>query len=197
MAENIFPTAWQRVIFRNYGYAYTENIAKVIRTDAETVKKQAIAMGLEEPLYCDLWTEKGFVTVIRNNYDILPDDDVAVLIGKSREEYDKLLIEYDFLNVKLGDKPRTEKAVFSPLTQEQLSATRKIRDFILSKRQKRAVAPFDFYANAVLPTPVKGESAIKDFFCSHYSADYGGVLNDDDLKDYSPDYLKRISGCGF
>lgn len=194
--NNIFPTEWQRVIFRNYGYVYSADIAKVLNTDKDTVEKEAKKMGLNGSSFCDIFRKKGFVTVIRNNFDILPDEDIAILIGRTKEEYDRLLVEYDFLNIKLGEKPKTVPVKYFPLNKEQEEKTEKIGRFISEKYVKENVLPFDFYADAVNYPENYGEFAIKDRFLSHYSADYGETLLDDELKDYSEDYLKRLKNCG-
>ena len=194
---NCFPTEWQRIVFRNYGLVPSENIAKALETSVETVEEQAVALGLGKVKYDPVWLKKGFVTIIRNNWDILLDEQIILLLDMSMGEYKKLLSEYDFLDVKLGGKPALEKVVYSSLTEEQKSATAKIRALVEQSYSPEQVKPFDFFNGAgdeiVLPD---GDYAITDRYTSHYCADYGSALLDDELADYSEEYLKRLSATG-
>ena len=61
--QNYFSTNWQRVIFRNYGLVPTENIAKALKTDAQTIKLEAERLGLKKVEYNPDWLKKGYVTI--------------------------------------------------------------------------------------------------------------------------------------
>ena len=130
---NYFPTQWQKVIFRNYGLVPCENLAKALETTVETVKEQALLLGLGKVEYDPIWLEKGFVTIIRNNWDFLPDEQIILLLGMTMKEYKKLLVEYDFLDVKLGKKPDVEKIVYATLSDDQKAQTEKIKELVESK----------------------------------------------------------------
>ena len=99
-------TDWQRVISRNYGMVPDEAIAAVLGTDAQTVQKCAKELGFLPHPYNPDWRKKGFVTIFRNNWDILPQEDIRTLLGVSEKEYATLLEDYDFLSVKLGKNRR-------------------------------------------------------------------------------------------
>ncbi|MBR4941824.1 MAG: hypothetical protein IKZ19_07495, partial [Clostridia bacterium] len=67
-----FPTAYQCVIFRNWGLVPVSKIAEVIETDSDTVRLAAVEMGLDpDPEVLDAWLTKGYITVIRANWHIL------------------------------------------------------------------------------------------------------------------------------
>ena len=68
------PTAWQTVIFRNFGYVRQERIAAVLRCDAQTVEDEAKRLGLLNVDYCKDFEERGYITIIRNNWFLLPYD---------------------------------------------------------------------------------------------------------------------------
>ena len=55
------PTAWQTVIFRNYGYVPTERIAKVLECDEETVLREAHRMGLVDHGYAESFSKGGYI----------------------------------------------------------------------------------------------------------------------------------------
>lgn len=195
--RNCFPTEWQRVIYRNFGKVPVENIAAVLKTDVDNVTREAAALGLKDVVYEPIWQSKGFVTIIRDNYDIIPDFQICGLLGITCEKYEKLLKDYDFLSVKLGVKPETTEALYYPLSKEQREKTEKIKTLTESFGAKRKVVPFDFFNGTPIPIESKPrEYVISERFCSHYCADYCGVSSDDFLSDYSEDYLKRLVAAG-
>ena len=189
-------TDWQTVLFRNYGLVPDEALAGVLDTDAETVRVNARKLGLAPRPYNADWREKGFVTIYRNNWDILPEEDIRTLLGVSEREYAARLEEYDFLNVKLGKKPQTTKPVYRPLTAEEEERTARVKA-IAGKFPAPKVSPFDFYVNS--PTAwyePPAESGISERFVSSYSARYSGALLDGELSDYPPEYLQRLAATG-
>ena len=48
LPENNFPTVWQTVIFRNYGFVETERIAKTLQTDVATIDAEAKRLGISK-----------------------------------------------------------------------------------------------------------------------------------------------------
>lgn len=189
-------TDWQTVIFRNYGKVPDESLAKILGVDAATVRENAQKLGLMPRAYNADWVEKGFVTIFRNNWDLLPEEDICALLGTDEREYATLLEEYDFLNVKLGEKPDTSKPLYRPLTVEEEERTARVKA-IVEKFPVPEAKPFDFYSNspAAWYEP-PAESDISDRFVSSYSARYSGALLDDSLEDYSAEYLQRLATTG-
>ena len=112
-------TSWQTVIYRNYGAVPTENLAKALLTDEKTVVEEAARIGIDCVEFDDAWLKKGFVTIIRNNFDLLTHGQIQTLLGVTEKLYWKLMDEYDFLWVKLGEKPEVVAPVYQPLTKEQ------------------------------------------------------------------------------
>lgn len=190
-------TSWQKIIYINYGTVPIENIAKVIKTDVETVIYNAEKLGLSKIKFDKNWVEKGFVTIIRNNWDLLEIDDIAVLLGIKKQELKILLVEYDFLDIKLGEKPATEDVTFRPLTEEEENVTERIRKLTEENYISPLVSPFDFFAEEVQNYYIEPKNClIEERFTSSYNAKYSGALLDDDISDYSVDYLKRLKSSG-
>ncbi|MBP5467384.1 MAG: hypothetical protein J6Y43_07490, partial [Clostridia bacterium] len=123
-------TPWQKVIFRNYGTVKTSLIGKVIGLSESEVILNAEKLGLNGIKYEPLWREKGFVTVIRNNWDILPNDKIAILLEISEDELNRTLVEYDFLDVKLGDKPVINDFLYRPLNMEEEKNIDEVRKIV-------------------------------------------------------------------
>lgn len=192
-----FPTAWQQVVYRNFGTVENARLANVLRMDEETLVLQAKKMGLEQISYNPDWLTKGFVTIIRNNWDILTEEQIQMLLGMRENEYKKLLLDYDFLDVKLGKKPNVEAPVYAPLTSEEEARTQEIAAFTREKFRVPSVKPFDFFGNAEQPVCFQPEPfAVQDRYTSCYCANYSGALLDDELSDYSDAYLARLSATG-
>ncbi len=190
-------TSWQTVIYRNYGVVPVENIAKVLLTDEKTVEEEAKRLGIDCIEFESAWMKRGFVTIIRNNFDLLSHEQIQTLLGISEKEYWKQMEEYDFLNIKLGDKPQVVPPFYQPLTKEQEAATQAVCEFTRNNYIAPKVKRFDFFSDkkpAVFVAPTK--YAIKDRYTSVYNADYGGGLLDDELSDFSEEYLQRLAGTG-
>ncbi len=197
MIENGIPTIWQNVIFRNYGLVPIQNIAKVLECDAETVEENAKLLGLGQVEYCDRWLKQGFVTIIRNNWDLLPNDKIIELLDITQEKFNYYLKDYDFLDVKLGAKIDCEFKPYSPLTDEQLIITQAIREKTEKNYKQPKVLPFDFFADYSMPvkTLADGEEA-KEIYTSCYCGDYGDTLLDDNLGGFTDEYLEKVSASG-
>ena len=190
-------TEWQKVILINYGTVPNRNIASVINVKVESVIESAIKLGLSKIRFNKDWQEKGFVTIIRNNWDLLSLDEICVLLGISRVELDTILKEYDFLDVKLGEKPITKSVKYYELSEEQEIYTKSIKKFLSKKYLKATVKPFDFFKDYNKGYFQKSENAkIQERFTSSYCARYSGALLDEDLSDYTEEYLEKLVAVG-
>lgn len=196
--QNGFPQKWQQVVFRNYGTVENFKLAKVLKTEEAVIEKEAEKMGLNVIKFNPDWVKKGFVTIVRNNWELLSNNQIRVLLDDMGEkEYDRLLIYYDFLNVKVGAKPEVEEPCYSPLSNEDEIKTAEIKKFMQENYRDPEVMPFDFFSNS--PECVYSEPeeySITDRYTSSYTASYDGFLDDDDLKDYPEDYLIRLKKTG-
>ncbi len=189
---------WQKVILRNYGVISAEKIAKIIETDLTTVEREALRLGIDSlKIVNPDWVTKGFVTVIRNNWDLLSLNQIAFILDKTVDELNTLLIEYDFLDVKLGVQPALSNVSYSGLTHDEILETEQNSRIIKAYICQEKVKPFDFFTNRVEPVLTSdGEYLVAERFVSSYCADYSNALNDDDLSDYSDEYLTWLKATG-
>lgn len=142
-----FPTDWQTVIYRNYGFIPTERIAKTLECTPETVEKEAERLGLIGIEFNPEWLKSGYITLIRNNWYLLGMEQLAFLLGFSKEKLDYILKEEDFLFVKLGYiKPICPEIKYRPLSPEEISETEDVAAF-LAPFGKDEGRPFDFFAD--------------------------------------------------
>ena len=132
---NHFPTLFQNFIFRNWESVPTEDMARVLGTDVKTVESLASDMGLRVPAkYNEQYKKRGYITVIRNNWHLLPYSQLLDLLGWDEEELSFTLREDDFFGIKLGQvKPDVAPLVYRPLTDEEKAKTEDIRNKLLEK----------------------------------------------------------------
>lgn len=183
-----FPTKWQAVIFRNYGMLTNERIGKVLRCDAETVEREAIRLGIGNTPFSALWETKGYITIYRNNWFLLPTEQLVELLGISREKYEFNLKEEDFLGIKLGEfKPECEPVYYSPLTEKEIAETEIIRKKLLPFDLVPSSMPFDFSFDK---TSAKAKTKKNDsnIFAHGYLTPCGDVF-EVDSREYLPDSL--------
>jgi len=147
---NHFPTLFQTFIFRNWESVPVEKLAKVLATDIKTVNGLAADMGLRVPAkYNEKYEKRGYLTVIRNNWHILPYEQLLELVGLSEDELAFTLREDDFFGVKLGQtKPDVKPLLYRPLTEDEKEKTKRIKDRLLlnlpSFGKETSAEDFDF-----------------------------------------------------
>ena len=122
-----FPTRQQAFIFRAFEYIPIEKIAKILRTDTDTVRRAAEEMGLPDFAPGDLWLSRGYITVIRRMWHILPYEQLLELLDVDGATLARLMREDDFLDIKLGAKPRCDRVEWRELTDGERRETEKIR----------------------------------------------------------------------
>lgn len=146
LPENNFLTIWQTVIFRNYGFVPTERIAKVLKTSVETIDLEARRLGLKKfEKVCD-FENQGYITIIRNNWFLLPYNQLCELLNFSEERLRFVLKEEDFLMYKLGEfKPKVKAVKYKPLSQSAIRKTQKICDTIAKYYENGYGEYFNFF----------------------------------------------------
>ncbi len=143
-----FPTAMQTFVFRNWELVSAKRIAEVLETDEATVKQLAFDMGLPEQKDVSVWLQRGYITVIKQNWHILPYNQLLKLLGWNEEELAYVLKEDDFLSIKLGRfKFDCEPIKYQPLNDEQKEQTKEIAQIVKSIWKESDCDAFDFFSN--------------------------------------------------
>ncbi len=191
------PTRWQTVILRNYGLIPTERIAAVLQTDGRTVEREAARLGLEGMVYDGAWQKNGYVTLIKNNWHLLPYDQLLSLLDMDEATLLYSLKEDDFLLVKLGYfKAKAEPVLYAPLTAEEEAETERLGRIIRRWRLPQYTKPFLFYNKedfVAAGEPYKKSDFEKIVYS--YSMLYGDTFLDGG--DVLPDGLLRgLAACG-
>ena len=145
-----FPTKWQMVIFRNYGLISVDKIAKTLHCSEEIIENEAQRLGLDGVEYDENWEKRGYITLIRNNWFLLPYAQILTLLGITEEKLAFYLEKEDFLAVKLGNfKPYCDVVTYAPLTEAQSKATDAIANIVRENLIKNGVKPFAFFPETI------------------------------------------------
>lgn len=187
LTVSVFPKPFQTVIFRNYGLIATERIARVLSCDTETVEKEAARLGLSRVNYDGVWEKRGFITVIRNNWYLLPYDQLMTLLDYDENRLEFILKNEDFLFVKLGFfKPFCEKISYEPLSAEEIAETERLAKEIEPRLAYKA-RPFSFFEEEdAQPLPIVEYDGIR---LLHGYLSLCGDAFIEDSESYFPDSL--------
>lgn len=138
-----FPSKLVAFIFRAYEYVPPAAIARLLGTTEENVRAVAGRMGLKTACAGDIWLTKGYITVIRRMWHILPYEQLLALLGVDSDTLAIILREEDFLDIKLQDKPACEPVTWRTLTEEEKQQIGYIRS-VMETLDVTGAAPFDF-----------------------------------------------------
>jgi len=127
-----FPTKHQAVIWRNWELAPVKTLADVLKTTAAKIILAAEEMQLRVPPLVDKkWLERGYITIIRNNWHLLTYEQILQLLGWTPERLAYTLHEDDFLWHKLGSlKPNSQTVYYRPLTADEAERTKELKKTI-------------------------------------------------------------------
>ncbi len=158
-----FPTKFQALIFRLWENVPAKRLAEVLKTDEATVAQLARDMGLGEQKWLDQWMTRGYISILRHAWNILPYSQLCQLLDWDEDRLDFILKEDDFLDVKLAGWQRTrtdvEEVFYRPLTDAEKARTAKIKETmeksILPVDTSKAEEPFDFFNNRYAPIATK------------------------------------------
>lgn len=189
-----FPTKFQAVVFRCWEMVPCERIASVLKTTPERIKKIAYDMGLKEQKNTDEWMTKGYITIIKSMWHLLPYSQLLALLGWDEERLAYILKEDDFLNIKLGEfKPDCDEVLYRKLTEEEVKATEIIKKAIVNSNidfnMEDESEAFNFFEKKyagikredVFDVVVTSEWCIEDF------------TDNKDVKLFADDFKKEIS----
>jgi hypothetical protein len=199
-----FPTLHQAVVWRNWGMISVAKLATILKTDEKTILSVAAEMGLPVPPKVNVrWLKRGYVTLIKANWHLLPYEQLLHLLDWSAEKMAFTLREEDFLWTKLGNlKPTAQPVYYSPLTADEKKKTlhiKQLADGLYSQIKKREDS-FAFLDNFKDPDYLpyrKGKSSIRSEFNPRiiyaYSAVFGDPLLDASVRPFTDDMIKRYS----
>lgn len=128
LSVDYFPTPWQAALFRCWGLADENRLARALGASTEQLRAAAGELGLDASRQADpLWSSRGYLTLIRGTWHLLSFEQTLTLLNLTDAQLAALLKEDDFLWHKLGQfKPRTPDCRYRPLTEAERARTREI-----------------------------------------------------------------------
>ena len=204
-----FPSRLHQFIWRNWTAVPQTRMAEVLKTAPENVAHVAASMGLPpQGAILPEWKDKGYITVLRRNWHLLPYEQLTTLLDLSREQLRFSLLEDDFLYTKLGNvKPKCTPLLYAPPTAEETAAAKKLAGWLREEGVwEMSALPeeprFAFIKTLTQPDPsitvakADGTSPFELRFIFSYFADYGDPLIDPDVKSYPEGLLQRLAAAG-
>ena len=202
-----FPSRMHTFVWRNWGLVPASRLAKVLDTSEKNVRKVAVSMGLEAKPYVDSdWTSsKGYITLLRRNWHLLPYDQILMLLDMTQEQLEWSLYEDDFLFVKLGrKKPKCERLVYEEPTEAMNRRAAEIAEVVRTNQPDLVIPRFNFFKASPLAKTVghqpsttpQGGMANGLRMVFSYNAVYGDPLMDAEQSSYPDALLSRLSAMG-
>jgi hypothetical protein len=132
LAEPHFPDRLHLFVWRNWELTNLDRMAEVLRTTPDAVLEIGDSMGLPpKPLLTEDQRRRIYITVIRQNWHILPAVQLMQLLGWDQLEYEYHLREDDFLWMKLGElKPHCELLQYKEPTAETRQFSARIKQLV-------------------------------------------------------------------
>lgn len=203
--EPHFPDRLHLFVWRNWELANTDRLAQVLGTTPENVLEVGASMGLPKKItLSDDQLRRSYITVIRQNWHILPDEQIVQLLGWSFQEYEYHLKEDDFLWAKLGMlKPHCETLHYEVPSSEAKRRAAEIRRLVEktlgSSINERGEPPFAFVGQLSKPYPAKpqatGRPRLNPRYVYSYFALYGDPLATD-ADPFPEGFLQRLADAG-
>ncbi|MGI8782332.1 MAG: hypothetical protein ACR2L2_01585 [Acidobacteriota bacterium] len=112
--EPHFPDRLHLFVWRNWELANEDRMAQVLGTTEQKVREIGASLGLPpKPRLTPDQLRRIYITVIRQNWHVLSEDQLIRLLGWDRAHYEFTLKEDDFLDHKLGfAKPHCEPLLY-------------------------------------------------------------------------------------
>lgn len=203
-----FPSRQHAFVWRNWSVVDKELLAEVMATSVENVERLAMSMGLsrKQKIEPEWATTRGYITILRRNWHLLPYDQLTMLLGMEREELKYRLIEDDFLFEKLGSvKPQCEPLRYVEPDEDM---KRRVEQFaqdvapLVKQAYKLEDERFGFMREFEKVKKSKSNAAneqregfeLRMIF--PYFADYGDPLLDEELTSYPEELFRRLSEAG-
>jgi len=207
-----FPSRMHAFVWRNWPLVECERLATVLGTTAPNVEKVAHSMGLPPQRgISPYWqSSRGYITVLKRNWHLLPYDQLVELLGINREELAYSLREDDFLFIKLGSiKPQCEPLQYVEPTSEQNHRAAQIAGWVRRELGENwhlmSEEPRFTFIDRLSEVPPEAratdtgatdESAFELRYIYSYFATFGDPLLDPAVDSYPDGLLRQLRDAG-
>lgn len=207
LSSPYFPDRVHEFIWRNWNVIAPAKLAQVLDTTERNVTAMAESMGLPRtPVFPPEMMTRGYVTIIRRNWHLLPYEQLLQLLEWTPERLGFTLREEDFLWIKLGRlKPQCEPLQYRPPDKSAQREAARIRQVVKSDFgsaiRRPGVPRFDFVRQ--LSKPLQGAAQSRppveedqQRLVYSYVAVYGDPLLNPELNPYPEGLLQRLAAVG-
>lgn len=205
LALSHFPHPVYAFIWRNWTLVPLARIAAVLKTTEEHVRAEGLKLGLSAPptVSEEQWN-RSYLTIIRRNWHLLPEQQLLELLGWTQEKLEFTLQEDDFFYIKLGSlKPECDPLSFQDLVRTDTGKLQWFQKVLKEEfpaglpEQKEPYFQFvkDLSVPPVTESPVAG-SGFQPRFGYAYFALFGDPLLDESIDPYPEGYLERMAASG-
>jgi len=203
-----FPDRLHEFVWRNWNAVEPAKLARIVGASTGDITRLAASMGLPPAATVPAaQRERGYITLIRRNWHLLPYDQLLQLLEMTPERLAFTLREDDMLWVKLGRlKPRCKPLRYHLPDHAAMLREAEIRRVVekeFGPEIRRAAEPrFDFVQRLSDPLPdfsppqpdrVRPEPLRIVY---SYLAVYGDPLSNPKLDPYPDGLLQRLSSVG-
>lgn len=208
MTSPHFPDRLHDFVWRNWNAVAPAKLAKIVGATEQDIVALAVSMGLARAAtIAPEQRERGYITLIRRNWHLLPYDQLLELLEMTPERLAFALREDDFLWVKLGRlKPSCERLSYQLPGEAARRRADEIRRVVNQEfgeaLQRRSEPRFDFVRQLSSPLPFRsspkpaGNSPHSLRLVYSYLAMYGDPLSNAKLNPYPDGFLERLSAVG-
>ena len=202
-----FPDRMSAFVWRNWFCVPVERMSRVVKATPEKLSALAAEMGLPpQPAILPEWRRKGYITVVRRNWHLLPYDQLIELVDMTRAEFAFALKEDDFLYHKLGSmKPACALLHWNSAAQAAGRAARAeiarilkaegIDDFSEEPRFQ-FVKDISQTSQTFQTSRTSRTSPFNFRMISSYFADYGDPLGDPEIGSFPEGLLQKLAAEG-
>ena len=207
IASRHFPDRVHEFVWRNWNAVEPAKLAKILGASMQEITALAESMGLPLATIPPELKERGYITLIRRNWHLLPYSQLLELLEMTPERLAFALREDDFLWVKLGRlKPQCEPLRYhrpDEAARRRAAEIRRVVQKDFGEEMRRPAEPrFDFVrqlSNAPAPSPLRepeGDRSRTLRLVYSYLAVYGDPLSNPKLNPYPDGFLERLSAVG-
>src|SRR3954471_643519 len=199
-----FPDRQHAFVWRNWGLVEPARLGRVLGTSQGKVTALATSMGLPpNPAPEPQWHMRGYITLIRRNWHLLPYDQLLTLLDLSEERLAQGLREEDFLFTKLGDlKPHCDRLVYAPPDAKASARAAAMNRIVEEQFGAELAGPqeprFGFLARfnhpVARPRPAPPSEQLR--FIYSYAATFGDPLAEDAPDPFPDGLLQQLADRG-
>ena len=202
-----FPDRLHAFVWRNWEMVSLERMAEVLDTTPDKIRQIGLSMGLPpHKTPPELYQERGYISIIRRNWHILPYEQLLKLLGWDAEKLAFALREDDFLWIKLGSlKPSCPTLRYAEPNEAAIRRCDEIKTLVQTQFANEFSKPwkprFDFLRSLSVAEPGRtreasatGEQKIR--FLYSYCGVFGDPLLNPELDPYPDGLLQQLSDIG-